>query len=111
MPALTKEQFVDAINFIDKRSKAMEEINKIFTTEFEDSIFFPYFKYETKMVELLKIIMKDTDEYSWIDYFIYERDFGRDIKLGDVTEEDGTPIPISTPEELYDFLVKEYFND
>lgn len=55
------------------------------------------------MGRVLKEIFNDTEE--WIDYFCYERNFGADLKLGDVTYADGTPIPMSTPEELYDFLI------
>lgn len=106
---LTKKDFVDYIEFIKERDEKMEQINNLFTDEFEDSIFYPYFKYEAKFVNLLKTVMHDDGD--WIDYFIYERDYGKDLKLGDVTESDGTPIPMSTAEELYDFLINEYFTD
>lgn len=106
---LTKKEFVDYIDFIKERDEKMEQINNLFTEEFEDSVFYPYFKYEAKLVGLLKTVMRDKGE--WIDYFIYERDYGRDLKFGDVMDSDGTPIPMSTAEELYDFLINEYFTD
>lgn len=106
-PPISKSQFIYFINFIKERADAMDKINEVFTNEFEDSIFYPYLKYESKLVELLQIIMYDTDS-EWISYFIYERDFGDNYELGDVCEADGTPIPMGTAEELYDFLCKEY---
>lgn len=106
---LTKKEFVDYIDFIKERDEKMEQINNLFTEEFEDSVFYPYFRYESKLVGLLKTVMHD--EGDWIGYFIYDRDYGRDLKFGDVMDSDGTPIPMSTVEELYDFLINEYFTD
>lgn len=104
---LSKETFVKTINFLKERNDKVEEINKLFTEEFEDSIFYPYFKYEHVVVKLLTEIMKDKGD--WIEYYLYECDYGNDIKPDSVQEEDGTPIDITTPEKLYEFLIKEYF--
>lgn len=106
-PPISKSQFIYFINFIKERADAMDKINEVFTDEFEDSIFYPYFKYEAKLVELLQIIMRDTDS-EWISYFIYEKEFGDNYKDGDVSEADGTAIPMGTAGELYDFLCSEY---
>ena len=91
------------------RNDAMDKINKLFTEEFEDSIFYPYFKYEAMMKKVLKDAM--CDESGWIEWYLYEQDYGRGIKPDSVTEADGTPIDLTTPEKLYDFLISEYFTD
>ena len=44
-PALTKEEFCKSIRFIIDRQSSMDKINSLFTEEFEDSVFYPYFKY------------------------------------------------------------------
>ena len=106
---LSKEMFVECINFMKDRSDAMNKVNEIFTEEFEDSIFYPYFRYEVMMGKVLKDVMRD--ENDWISWFLYEMDYGRDVKPDSVTEADGTPIDITTPEKLYDFLISEYFTD
>lgn len=106
---LSKEVFIECLNFMKERNDAMGKLNKIFTEEFEDSIFYPYFKYENMLGQVLKDAMRD--EGDWIEYFLYEGDYGRDLKPDSVTEADGTPIDITTPEKLYDFLIKEYFSD
>lgn len=106
---LSKEVFVKCINFMKERSEAMDKVNQIFTDEFEDSVFYPYFKYEAMMGQVLKDAMHD--EGDWIEYFLYEGNYGEGLKPDSVTEADGTPIDITTPEKLYDFLVKEYFTD
>ena len=76
------------------------------SNEFEDCTFWPYIKYENKLCDLLSYLMEDEKTW-WIDYFCWERNFGRDLKLGDVTEKDGTPIPLKTAEDLYDLLVRD----
>lgn len=106
---LSKEMFVKCINFMKERDDAINKINEIVTEEFEDSIFYPYFKYENMLYQVLKDVMHD--ENDWIEYFLYEGDYGRRLKPNSVSEADGTPIDITTPEKLYDFLVSEYFTD
>ena len=105
---INKEYFVKCINFIKERDKQQQKINDMFTDEFEDSIFYPYMKYETAFVDLLSKVMEDDGE--WISYFIYELDFGKNYKDGMVEDENGNYIPMGTAEELYDFLIKEKEN-
>ena len=42
-------------------------------------------------------------ETEWIDYYLWEKDYGRDNQL-EVTEKDGTPIPLTTAEDLWNLL-------
>lgn len=52
-------------------------------------------------LDLLKKIMNDTD--NWIDYYIYEANWGTTFK--EVYDSDGTPIPLETIEDLYNIIV------
>ena len=36
---------------------------------------------------------------------MWEIDFGKEYQEGCITEEDGTPIPLSNAEELYDLIM------
>lgn len=112
---LTKEEFCEYINFIKARVEAEDKINDLFTEEFSDSIFTPYGKCIDKIVSLLSKIMRCEAIDAWgttdIDYFIYELDFGKRWPEYCVYDENEKPIPMSTPEELYDYLIKEYFED
>ena len=54
--------------------------------------------------DLLKEAMNDKDD--WIGYFVYERDWLRDFKLGDV-EVNGEPVKIYSWGDVYDFIVTE----
>ena len=105
---LTKQQFVHYISFIQERQKKEGELNKLFTDEFEDSIFYPYSRYETEMVNLLETIFEDDT----ISYFIYELNFGQEEFASHcITNPDETTVSLTSPEELYDYLVKEHFSD
>ena len=112
---LTKEEFCKYINFIKDRVEAEDKINDLFTEEFFDSIFMPYGKCIDKIVSLLSKIMRceDIDAYGTtdIDYFIYELDFGKKWPEYSAYDEHGALIPMRTPEELYDYLIKENFED
>ena len=49
----------------------------------------------------------EDEEDSWISYFIYELEFGTKPYSSDcVRAADGTTFCLTTPEELYDFLIK-----
>ena len=51
---------------------------------------------------LLKKMMHD--KYDYIEYFIYELDYGRKYEAGMITDESGQDIDIHTSELLYDFI-------
>lgn len=105
---IKKDLFVQTINFIKERNDAMDNINEVFSEEFNDSVFYPYFKYESQMVKVLAASFDYDDDIirDWIEYYCYELDFGQKHQLGDVTKND-VPIPLGTPEELYDMLFEE----
>lgn len=107
---LSKETFIDTIKFIEKRASQVDEINTIFTEEFEDSIFYPYSRYESKLVSILEEIFDDK-ENKWISYYLYELDCGKSYKDGDITEKDKDGnvriIPLKTPEDLYNLLIED----
>ena len=61
------------------------------------------------IVETLKREMDDMETdaegQSWTDYFIYELDYGRKNNELKAYEADGSEIPLSTPADLYWFLL------
>ena len=106
MKNLTKAKFIEIIDFIRDRKCVERKINDIMTDEYDNCIFFPNTKYESKVIELLEYIMDDTNH--WISYFIYDLDFGNKHEIGNTFWNDnGEPIPLGTPEELYNFLMEK----
>lgn len=55
-------------------------------------------------IELLEYIFHD-DKNKWISYFIFELEFGKKYKHGMIIGADGTDIELSSPSQLYDFLI------
>lgn len=102
---LSKQLFVKTINELKDFDEVSNKVHNYLKKYFLDFNITPLL-FEELIVELLESSMND--KYEWISYYLYELDYGRSFKMGDVTEEDGTEIDIGTPEKLYDFLVKEY---
>jgi len=59
------------------------------------------------MFNILKTSFNDDTKDSWIEYFIYDLEFGSKYKDGMIIEKDGSLIDISTTEKLYNFLIKK----
>jgi len=64
--------------------------------------------HEATVIFLLKKIMQDKED--WIDYFIYELDYGRKYVMGIVMDEENN-IDLSSAEKLYDYLCENVVID
>ena len=61
---------------------------------------------EDALIKELEKEFEDTED-SWISYFVYELEFGTVSYSGNCgNRPDGTPISLTTPEELYNFLIE-----
>lgn len=110
---ISKERFVE----IMKEIKAMDEASRNLSKALEDfdntSDFggFSNFRAMDIAIDLLNILVQDfPEEYfgSTIEYFIYDLEWGEKWEEDSITEADGTPIRLSTVEELYDYLESNY---
>ena len=61
---------------------------------------------EEALIAMLKQTMDDDNRHSWIDYYIYELDFGKSWKESSVTI-DNKPIKLKTVDDLWDLLTME----
>ena len=98
---LSKELFIETIDFIRERNDQENKIHQMFKEEFTDGIFWPYSKYENQLVKVLEEAMEDSER--WISYYCWEKDFGRDDKLK-AFDEDRKEIPLTSSEDLYNLL-------
>jgi len=57
-------------------------------------------RHEIIIVNLIKELMNDTGEHSWIDYWIYELDAGKKYNNGSVTIRNEN-VPLKTIDDLY----------
>ena len=102
---MSKELFVEAIEVINKKFEYNYECNKVFEKIFEDGSGYPNDFFIVKfLLDFLNRIFDQDKEYSDIDYFIYELDFGKRWTEHSLTQ-NGVSIDISTSEKLYDYLV------
>ena len=110
---LTRDEFIDIMNELDASERMGRDINSVINDgyrqagcgalhEFVDAVVITTSHHES-IVRLLQRMFLDDDDF--IGYFLYEIDFGRSELANSVREADGTPIPMSTPGDLYDFLV------
>ena len=117
---ISKDLFVETINFVKKRNEFEIKLNDMLTEEYGDCVFFTSDKWINKVVQLLSAGFDYEEEIisDWIYYFMFELDFGSKWKEGCVTETktvDGkdveVDVPLSTPEDLYDMLFKTACGD
>jgi hypothetical protein len=59
-----------------------------------------------QIIKLLQFEFGDDHDESWVDYFIYELNFGEDYKDGCVRRADGSHVDLSSAEKLYDWLIE-----
>ena len=111
---LTKEQFCTAIDTIKDYWDGMRTIENTIGVVFSEGILMDIMDGYTNT---LCAIMKDEpaedapfEDMPWIMYFCWEKGFGREYYDGDVII-DGEEFPLTTSEELYDLLIKLYWED
>ena len=105
---LSEQEFVDILNRLREASDLQEQVDKLFRNSRENiendfcNAAALQISHESTVVFLLKKMLHD--EYEYIDYFVYELDYGRKYEAGMITDENGQDIDIHTPELLYDFI-------
>lgn len=105
---ITKEQFADIINKLREVDDFVSETNDK-ARKLNDAIISDFFNatslsisHENIVLHLLENMFNDKEILAW---WLYELDYGRKFKIGDLTD-NGEDIDLSTPEKLYDYLIK-----
>jgi len=107
---LSKPAFVVFLDLIKK----YQDINNEFSTNLEKLlgktnnefiVAESYWKHQDDLVELLKVLMGDTEnDFGWIEYWVYDCDFG---ERRPTIKEPGSPVEeIVTVHTIYDQLFK-----
>lgn len=106
---ITKQKFVEIVNRLKDYDDLQKKIQELFKDNIDNqemdfmnagSI---CVSHESVVVELLKDMFNVKDDL--ISWWLYECNYGRDFSLGDL-EDNGVEIDLSTPEKLYDYLIK-----
>ena len=99
---MQNEQFKKIMNELKQTWDFNEDYNKLFKSHNVDGyIMLP--DATEQAIALLEIIFHDVNH--WISYFVYELNWGKDYKLGDIVI-DGEMFDLSTVDNLYDLLMK-----
>jgi len=102
---ISKELFIKAIDTIEKQFKHDEECSKAIKVLFEDGQgFYNYSEVLIVLEDILSNLFKD-EANSWIQYFIYELEFGKKWTNTSITD-NGKSVKLRNASELYDFLIK-----
>lgn len=100
---MSKESFCKVMDNYKSMFSFIDEMNELFDKYKADGNIYPPLCTET-VIDLLEFIFNDKNQ--WINYWIFELDFGKNYEDGLVTQKDGTIIPLKAVEDLYDLLVK-----
>jgi len=100
---LTKEQFCSLLRIFHNVDSEIEHLYKVTkgALNVRDSIDF------YKVIDWLTDVMHDRTN-AWIDYFVYELEFGDKWHIGRITDDTGADVPMQTPEQLYEILKENY---
>lgn len=103
-----KRFFKECIGKVKQQMKydveCSHNLKKVFPDAFQGNLLYDNSAVIDQIIKMLKVLFKDTND--WIDYFIYELDFGKKNEYLKVTEKDGTNVPLRNATHLYDLLLK-----
>ncbi len=100
---ISKKEFCNILAEIKTEINMVDEVDTILRQYNRDSSIYTTPILDT-LIHTLELVFQD--EEAWIDYWIWEEDFGESYKDGDVTDKDGNIIPLKTAFDLYDLLMK-----
>lgn len=105
---MNKETFIAAIKAIELQFEHDKKCSEAFETILpSDHVsFYDNHWLTNALVMVLQEAFNDTKPQSWIEYYLWELDFGKENYRLKASRKDGSNIPLSTPEELYDFLIE-----
>jgi len=110
---MNKKLFIKTINAIKKQQNYDDKVAKLLSKAFPNSTsadFYPEKNYLQKaLVDILVSELEDKGE--WIEYFIWELEFGKENKRLKAYGVDGEEIPLKNASDLYDFLIGEKEKD
>jgi hypothetical protein len=100
-----KDFFIETINEIEKQynhdRKCSQAIKVIYPHDYITT-YDNQFLYN-QLIKILKIAMNDNHSDSWIDYYMWELDFGKKWET-DSVEINGKNIKLKTADDLWDLL-------
>jgi len=100
---MTKKEFAKILSELVAIKKDEKELNKAFKKFNPDWNYISFGRYETLVVDALKINMNDNAD--WIGYFLYERNC-KFTKKTIITNKKGKKLPFENYDDLYNLIKK-----
>ena|SRR5208282_5826710 len=103
---ITKEMFVKTFEMIETQYRLDEKCCDAFRILLPNDYVSGYYNdilYKT-ILDILKQGFSDNNKDSWIDYYIYDLDFGKKYKAGCITDKDGNDITLNNHNDLWNLL-------
>ena len=103
---MTKELFIESIEQLQKQYEHDLKCSEAFRVILPHDYLSGYdnSKLQEQLVKILQVEMNDEGDHSWIEYYIWELDFGKDFKDGCVMI-DKQPFELKTPSDLWELLL------
>lgn len=108
----TKGMFINAMDEIQKQHEHDNKCGDAFAVILPDDFTTSYDNHYllNKLLEIIKIAFNDNHKDSWIEYFVYDLNFGKEYIDGMITNKDGSHCNLANAGRLYDFM-KENFKE
>ena len=105
---MTKDLFIESIEAIKAQFEHDAKCHKAFCAILPNDYVtnYDYHKVINQLLKLLQVAMNDQSDPSWIEYYIYELDFGSRWTESRVTR-NGQSIKLETVEDLWNILSQE----
>lgn len=111
---MNKSLFIETIQVLQKQYEKDEGkaklLAQVFPDAFDANLMYDNHLITNQIVKILQEQMNDVGPDSWIEYFLWELDFGRKYKPGCVIQQDGTHIDLSDAGSLWEFLNQQNVN-
>ena len=101
----SKELFIETINEIEKQYKHDSKCSEAFRVILPNDYISNYANHwlQNQLVKILQIAMNDNHKHSWIEYYMWEIDFGLKYSKGCVKIQD-KDFELKTASDLWDLL-------
>ena len=99
-----KKLFIESIEALKKQIVYDQKVCDTMSEIFDGFCIYDNGAVINQLIKVLAEIYGDKSE--WIEYYIYELDFGKQWKKDSVSQ-DGNNIPLKTPEDLYNLITNK----
>ena len=102
---ISKKKFIKYLNRLKALNQEIDEINKAYNNSKFFSLDISFYEYEELIIDMLEEVFQDK-EGRWIDYFVYDLEFGTRWKKDMITDKNDKDIPLKNEEDLYNLLME-----